>query len=96
MSETEPNLPSNSKLSIENMWSVTKGDTGSWGIEGYEVPKDYFDHLKSKEGKVLWQKINSKKLQSYWPPKLPKDDNDKLIWPKRPNFIEDVISLILF
>lgn len=94
MSETEPNQPSKYKLSIENLWSITRGDTGNWGIEGYEVPKDYFDHLKSKEGKVLWEKINSKKLQSNWPPKLPKDDNEKLIWPKRPNFIEDVINLI--
>jgi hypothetical protein len=91
MSETEPNQQSNYKLSIENIWSVNRGDAGNWGIEGYQVPRDYVDHLKSKEGKVLWEKINNKKLQSNWPPKLPRDDNEKLIWPKRPNFIEDVI-----
>jgi len=90
MNETQPNLSSNYKLSIENMWSVSRGDTGNWGIEGYEVPRDYFDHLRSKSGKVLWEKLTSKKIQPSWPPKLPKDDNDKIIWPKRPNFIEEV------
>jgi hypothetical protein len=77
------------------MWGVTKGDTGNWGIEGYDVPRDYFDHIKSKGGKDLWAKINNKKLVSRWPPKLPKDDNDRLIWPKRPNYINDVIKFYL-
>lgn len=94
MSESEPNQPSNYKLSIENMWSVTRGDTGNWGIEGYEVPRQYYDHIKPIDSKVLSDKNNSKKQESSWPPNLPKDDNDKLIWPKRPNFIEEVNNFI--
>ena len=78
------------RMSIENMWSNTKGDSGSWGIEGYEVPRDYFDHLKTKQGKVLWEKLKSTKLENNWPPRLEKDSNDKLIWPKRPNYIDEV------
>lgn len=93
MSENKSNdFSNNYKLSVENMWSVTRGETGNWGIEGYEVPKEYFDHIKTKKGKEIWESIISTKPKSYWPPKLDKDDNDKPIWPKRPNFIEDVFS----
>lgn len=28
------------------MYSVVRGETGAWGIEGYEVPKKYYDHAK--------------------------------------------------
>lgn len=28
------------------MYSVVRGETGAWGIEGYEVPKKYCDPLK--------------------------------------------------
>jgi len=90
MTETEPDISNKNKISIDNIWASTKGDTVNWGIDGYEAPKQYFDHLKAKEGKVLWEKINNKKIVPNWPPKLPRDSTDKLIWPKRPNFIDDV------
>ncbi len=93
MSETDINIPNSNKLPIDNLWNVAKGDAGNWGIEGYEVPQEYFDHIKSKRGKELWDKLNSKKLTVNWPPKLNKDDKDRVIWPKRPNFIDEVIYI---
>ena len=33
-------------MGIEQMYSVTRGENGAWGIEGYEVAKKYFDARK--------------------------------------------------
>jgi hypothetical protein len=92
MSMTEPNDQSKHyKIKVEDMWAIAKGDTGSWGIEGYDVPRDYYDCIKSKKSKEMWEIISSKKINpGLWPPKLQKDANDKIIWPKRPNFIDEV------
>jgi hypothetical protein len=94
MSITEPNQPSsNYKIRVEDMWGITKGDTGNWGIEGYEVPRLYYDCLKSKKGREIWEQITSNKIKGgLWPPKLPKDAEEKLVWPKRPNFIDEVFD----
>jgi hypothetical protein len=95
MSITQPNEPSNNnyKIGIEDMWGIAKGDTGNWGIEGYEIHRQYYDCLKSKKNRDIWNDITSNKSKpGLWPPKLPKDSNDKIIWPKRPNFITDVFN----
>ena len=96
MSLTEPNEPTNNhnyKINIDDMWAIAKGDTGNWGIEGYEVPRNYYDCLKSKKNREIWEQITSNKIKpGQWPPKLPKDADDKIVWPKRPNFIDDVIK----
>lgn len=95
MSITEPNEISNNnyKIGVGDMWSLAKGETGNWGIEGYEIHGQYFDCLKSKKDKERWEQITSNKSKpGLWPPKMPKDADDKLIWPKRPNFITDVYT----
>jgi hypothetical protein len=33
-------------MPLEDMWNVTRGVTGSWGIQGYEAPKSYVDPIK--------------------------------------------------
>ncbi|CAD8155724.1 unnamed protein product [Paramecium octaurelia] len=38
-----------SLMTIEQMYSVVRGETGAWGIEGYEVPKKYCDPLKQAQ-----------------------------------------------
>ena len=93
---TEPNVPSNNhyKISLDDMWGIAKGDTGNWGIEGYEIHRKHIDCVKSKKNKEIWEQITSNKSKpGLWPPKMAKDSNDKLIWPKRPNFITEVIKL---
>lgn len=93
---TEPNdFSKNYKIGVEDMWSITRGDTGNWGIEGYEVPRHYYDCIKSKKSREIWEQIATNKIKpGLWPPKLPKDSDDKLVWPKRPNFIDEVIPKI--
>lgn len=33
-------------MTVEQMYSVVRGETGSWGIDGYEVAKKYIDPLR--------------------------------------------------
>ena len=36
------------KITPEEMWTTVRGQTQNWGIEGYEVPRKYFDHEQYK------------------------------------------------
>jgi hypothetical protein len=74
------------------MWNCIKGSSQNWGIEGYEIAKKYFDYRQ-----VVWHKKREKILKEHkkeWPPQdWPKDkENDKLVPPKRINFIDEQID----
>ena len=88
---TEPNDHSQHyKINVNDMYAASKGDAGNWGIEGYEVPAHYYDCLKSKKEKAVWEQISSNKLiPGVWPP-FPKGEDGKTIFPQRPNFIDEV------
>ena len=80
------------KITPEEMWNCIKGSSQNWGIEGYEIAKKYFDYRQ-----VLWHKKREKILKEHkkeWPPQdWPKDkENDKLVPPKRINFIDEQID----
>jgi hypothetical protein len=90
MSETEIGMPERKMLSIEEMWSTDKGDGKNWGIDGYEVPKKYFDHAQSEWLKKR-QDILNKHERKWPPPDWPKDkETDKQVPPKRPNYLDQV------
>ena len=74
------------------MWQCVKGSSQNWGIEGYEIPRHYYDYHQ-----VKWYQEREKILNSHkrvWPPQdWPKSkEDDKLVPPHRPFFIEDIIK----
>ena len=80
------------KITPEEMWQCVKGSSQNWGIEGYEIAKKYYDYHQ-----VKWYQERKKILDSHkrvWPPQdWPKaKDEDKLVPPHRPNFIDDYIK----
>ena len=80
------------KITPEEMWSCMHGSSETWGIEGYEVPKKYYDYHQ-----VKWYQEREKILNQHkrvWPPEdWPKDkENDKKVPPKRPNFLDAYIK----
>ena len=62
-----------------------------WGVEGYEVPRHYFDY-----NQVLWHRRRQKILESHnhvWPPDdWPRDKDDDKIKrpPKRTSYLDDL------
>ena len=79
-------------LTPEEMWHCVKGSSQNWGIEGYEIPRHYYDYHQ-----VKWYQEREKILNSHkrvWPPQdWPKSkEDDKLVPPHRPFFIEDIIK----
>jgi hypothetical protein len=85
-------LPRRHSLTAQDMWSLTKGVDSTWGLEGYEAPRNYFGHRDSK-----WLKERAdilKNHKSQWPPKdwpkIKKDGNDEVVKPKRPNYLDQV------
>jgi hypothetical protein len=89
MSESNRNKSQPNLLSVEEMWSLVKGGD-NWGIEGYEVPRKYFDYNNAKWKKEVQEMV--KKPRAEWPPKnWPKDkETDKPYPPKRPNYLDQV------
>ena len=84
----------NYNITPEEMWKCVKGSTQKWGIEGYEVPKKYYDYHK-----VIWEKKRAKIIDAHkkeWPPKnWPKDkESDKFVPPTKLNFIDEQIKLV--
>ena len=80
------------KITPEEMWQCVKGSSQNWGIEGYEIAKKYYDYHQ-----VKWYQERKKILDQHkrvWPPQdWPKaKDEDKLVPPHRPNFIDDYIK----
>ncbi len=84
------NFDSNYKITVDEMWKITKNDIDN-DIEGYEIAKVYFDHIKSKNNKKIWEKNTSKNVKSDWPPRALRDETGQVKWPKRKNYLDDVI-----
>jgi hypothetical protein len=78
------------KITADEMWSLTKTGDQTWGIEGYEVPREYHDYKQSKWHKERWEMI--KKPKGQWPPSNWKvnEETGKAIPPKRPNYLDQV------
>ena len=90
--KTEPTPGSNFTISPEDMWNAEHNSSSSWGIEGYEVPKVYFDYHQE-----VWLKEREKILNAHkrvWPPEnWPRDKvTDKKVPPNRPNYIDEYIK----
>lgn len=79
-----------SKLTPDEVYRLSKRQN-DWGIEGYQVPRHYFDY-----NQVMWHKKRTKILESrphVWPPNdWPRDkEDDKIkIPPKRKNYLDDL------
>ena len=89
--KTEPTPGSNFSISPEDMWNAEHNSSSSWGIEGYEVPKVYFDYHQE-----VWLKEREKILNAHkrvWPPEnWPRDKvTDKKVPPNRPNKMGKII-----
>ena len=90
--KTEPTQVSKLTITPEDMWNAEHNSSSSWGIEGYEVPKVYFDYHQE-----LWVKERGNILNAHkrvWPPEnWPRDkETDKKVPPKRPNYIDEYIK----
>lgn len=83
------NILPNTKLTLDEYWKATNLIKDN-GIEGYELPRLYFDHLQSKKYHENWDLNTGKKIKSDWPPHNLKDDTGKINWPKRKNYIDQV------
>lgn len=83
---TNPNF----SMTPNEMWKTINLNTDI-GIEGYEIHKKYFDYLKSKEYKKRWDKNTANKIKCAWPPQNLKDADGNIKWPKRKNYLDDVI-----
>ena len=82
----------NYKITPEEMWQCIKGSSQNWGIEGYEIARKYYDYHQ-----VKWMQERKRILDQHkrvWPPQdWPKaKDDDKLIPPHRPNFLDAYIK----
>jgi hypothetical protein len=79
------------KLSKDDMWSLLGGKDKSWGIEGYEAPRHYYDY-----NEIKWEKERAEILKNHksvWPPKdWPKkkkdDGSNEPTKPIRPNYLD--------
>lgn len=80
------------KITPEEMWDITKGTNKNWGIEGYEIPRQYFDVRQQKWLKKREQIINAHKRE--WPPlDWPKPkEGEKPQPPVRINFIDEQVK----
>ena len=43
------------KMSIPEMYNLVTRQEKNWGVQGYKIPKKYFDHLKEKKKKELFE-----------------------------------------
>jgi hypothetical protein len=82
-------------IAVDEMWSLTNKEEKNWGIEGYEIHKNYYDCAKE-----IYLKKRNLKNEMVWakrdkflpvPPKKDKDGKD--IIPHRPNYLDEVIKL---
>ena len=80
------------RITPEEMWQCVKGSSQNWGLEGYEIAKKYYDYHQ-----VKWYQERKRILDAHkrvWPPQdWPKSkEDDKLVPPHRPNYIDDYIK----
>jgi len=82
-------------ISVDEMWSLTNREEKNWGIEGYEIHKNYFDYkktVKDKERDALNEKVWSRRAH-YPKPAVKLDKEGKPIVVKRPNYLDEVIKI---
>ncbi len=77
-------------LSLDEIWETIKG-SNQFGVEGYEVPRQYLDPRKTKKDREILDQVKDqlKHPKKYWP--IMK--NDEPYVSKRPNYLDDVILL---
>ena len=86
----KPKRPLSSLLTPQEVYQMSTRKT-DWGIEGYEVPRKYYDYHQA-----VWQKRRKKILEQHkhvWPPDdWPKDKEDDTlkVKPKRSNYLDDL------
>ena len=95
MSEFE--LVTNNKpmISPQEMWAVMNTDGNpNWGIPGYESPKIYFDHVKQKKDRAIYEMHGEvwNNRGHYPKPKFSLDKDGKEIIPQKLNFIDECIK----
>ena len=69
--------------------------TTDFGIEGYNAPKIYFDHVKLKKDREI-RELNQEVLEGkkkYPKPKYSTDKEGNIKIPVRDNFIDDILKL---
>ena len=87
-----PRIPSSIKYALtpEQMYQLDSKQL-EYGIEGYEVPRKYYDYHQ-----VMWHKKREKILSSHrhiWPPEdwpRDKEDGRTKLKPKRLTYIDDI------
>lgn len=80
----------NYTLTVDEMWNLVKGGNNNWGIEGYEVPRRYADDIHAAKWKREVEKMIKNPTKGIvWPPK---DKEGNPFFPKRPNFLDEVIK----
>lgn len=90
----ESNSVFNNRMSIEEMFNAINNKE-KYGIEGYNIVHKYNDWKKEKflrDNYNLDLKVWAGK-DRYPEPKFPKDENGKLIYPKKKCFIDDSIKI---
>lgn len=43
------------KMPITEMYSLVTRQEKNWGVRGYQIPKKYFDHIKRKRQRELFE-----------------------------------------
>ena len=87
-----PKIPSSIKYALtpEQIYQLNINQL-DYGIEGYEVPRQYYDYHQ-----VMWHKKREKILTSHkhiWPPNdwpTDKEDDKRKVKPKRLTYIDDI------
>ncbi|MGL4948506.1 MAG: hypothetical protein ACRC42_03945, partial [Mycoplasma sp.] len=79
----------NYPLTPDELWKANKQESG-FGIEGYEIPRKYYDFHKSVENKKRAETASSKRKPKHnWPPKE-WQQKDQIVKPKRPCYWDDI------
>lgn len=82
-------------ISVDEMWSLSNREDKNWGIEGYEIHKNYFDSYQNKklrERNDLNEKVWARR--GHYPKKpVQVDKEGKPIILKRPNYLDEVVKV---
>ena len=91
-SKDKKKKPSTAPMSPEEMYRTVKKDN-TFGIEGYEVPRKYYDFYKRKEELRREGLLKQRAPKHEWPPKdwkTTENGEEVMKKPRRPNFLDDV------
>ncbi len=84
----------NHPISVDEMWSLTNREDKNWGIEGYEIHKNYCDPKKQIEEKK--RNAENEKVwarRGHYEKKVQTDKDGKPIILKRPNYLDEVVRV---